>query len=283
MLAGVLLKMGGYGMVRLMIPLLPDACAQFAWLMILLSVIAVVYASLVALAQEDMKKLIAYSSVAHMGFVTAGLFTFETLGAQGAVFQMLSHGLVSAALFICVGCLQKRGNTRQIDAFEGVAPQMPMFGVFAMIFTLATIGVPGTSGFIGEVMVLMGLFQVSGMFSWMLGLSLVLGAGYSLWLYKRVFFGKTNQLVQQFRDLKKHELAALGVLGVSVLFLGIYPRPALNMIGPAVEEMQQKFRAGLKDKSKAAAHFVSYGSQGRAKIGAGEIRSQTSRSQQREW
>ena len=245
MLAGVMLKMGGYGMIRFMLPLFPAASLEYGWLITGLSIIAVVYGSLIALVQEDMKKLIAYSSIAHMGFVTAGFFTFDTLGYQGAMFQMISHGLISGALFICVGLLQARGGTRQIDAFSGVASHMPCLGVLVMIFTLATIGLPGTSGFVGEFFVLLALFKVSGVLAWLLGSALVLGAAYSLWLYKRVFLGEVNSLVSRFDDLSPREKYSLSSLAAIIVVLGLYPQFLLTVMAPSLEDVQKRFHAGL--------------------------------------
>ena len=239
MLAGLLLKMGGYGMVRFMIPLFPEVSLNYAPLIFGLSIIAVVYSSLTALVQEDMKKLIAYSSVAHMGFVTAGLFSFNIEGYQGAIFQMISHGLISGALFVCVGLLQKQGGTRNIDAFGGVVHTMPRFAVLFLFFTFATVGLPGTSGFIGEFMVLVGVFKVSGIYAWGLGLSLVLGAGYSLWLYKRVAFGLGNEKTKTFHDLNQRECCSLSLCALIILILGIYPQSVLRIIGPTFDTLYQ--------------------------------------------
>ena len=223
-LAGVLLKVGGYGFIRFSIPMLPNASEFYAPLVFVLGVIAIIYASLVALMQKDMKKLIAYSSVAHMGYVTIGLFTFKQEGIDGAIIQMLSHGLVSAALFLCIGVLYDRMHTRMIKDYGGIVSNMPNFAFIFMVFTLASIGLPGTSGFVGEFLVLIAAYEVSGYLAFTTGLGMVLGAAYMLWLYKRVVFGKLeNSNLIKITDLDRREYIIFVPIIVGVFWLGIYP------------------------------------------------------------
>ena len=223
-LAGVLLKVGGYGFIRFSIPMLPNASEFYAPLVFTLGVIAIIYASLVALMQKDMKKLIAYSSVAHMGYVTIGLFTFKQEGIDGAIIQMLSHGLVSAALFLCIGVLYDRMHTRMIKDYGGIVSNMPKFAFIFMVFTLASIGLPGTSGFVGEFLVLIAAYEVSGYLAFTTGLGMVLGAAYMLWLYKRVVFGNLeNSNLIKITDLDRREYIIFVPIIVGVFWLGIYP------------------------------------------------------------
>ena len=223
-LAGVLLKVGGYGFIRFSIPMLPNASEFYAPLVFVLGVIAIIYASLVALMQTDMKKLIAYSSVAHMGYVTIGLFSFRQEGIDGAIIQMLSHGLVSAALFLCIGVLYDRMHTRMIADYGGIVTKMPKFALIFMIFTLASIGLPGTSGFVGEVLVLIAAYKVNGYLAFATGLGMVLGAAYMLWLYKRVVFGKLENInLNEISDLDKREFVIFIPIIIGVFWLGIYP------------------------------------------------------------
>jgi len=223
-LAGVLLKVGGYGFIRFSIPMLPNASDYYAPLVFVLGVIAIIYASLVALMQKDMKKLIAYSSVAHMGYVTIGLFTFKEEGIDGAIIQMLSHGLVSAALFLCIGVLYDRMHTRMIADYGGVVKMMPKFALIFMVFMLASIGLPGTSGFVGELLVLIAAYKVSGYLAFSIGLGMILGAAYMLWLYKRVIFGDAdNKNVQSLTDIDKREYIIFIPIIIGVFWLGIYP------------------------------------------------------------
>ena len=223
-LAGVLLKVGGYGFIRFSIPMLPNASEFYAPLVFVLGVIAIIYASLVALMQKDMKKLIAYSSVAHMGYVTIGLFTFKQEGIDGAIIQMLSHGLVSAALFLCIGVLYDRMHTRMIKDYGRIVTNMPKFAFIFMIFTLASIGLPGTSGFVGEFLVLIAAYEVSGYLAFTTGLGMVLGAAYMLWLYKRVVFGKLeNSNLIKITDLDRREYIIFIPIILGVFWLGIYP------------------------------------------------------------
>jgi NADH-quinone oxidoreductase subunit M len=237
-LAGVLLKMGGYGFLRFSLPMFPDASAYFSDMVYALSIIAIVYTSLVALAQEDMKKLIAYSSVAHMGYVTLGIFTGNPQGLEGAVFQMLSHGIVSAALFLCVGVVYDRMHTREISRYGGLVHRMPKYAVVMMIFTMASVGLPGTSGFIGEFLVLAGAFLANTWVAALAATGLILGAAYMLMLYRRVIFGKLeHDDLKSISDLTWREAAIFTPLVFLVLWMGIYPASFLDGIQPAVAEV----------------------------------------------
>lgn len=237
-LAAILLKMGGYGFLRFSLPLFPEASQSFAPFVFVLSIIAVVYTSLVALAQKDMKKLIAYSSVAHMGIVTFGIFSFSLYGVQGSLFQMLSHGLVSGALFLCVGVLYDRLHTREIDAYGGVVHKMPTFAVLYSIFTLASVGLPGTTGFVGEILVLLSAFKINGWMAFGLGTGMILGAAYALWLYRRLIFGAiANNAVSTFKDLNWIEKSVLIPVAAAVLLFGVYPKPILAVSEPAVQKI----------------------------------------------
>jgi NADH-quinone oxidoreductase subunit M len=223
-LAGVLLKLGGYGFLRFSLPMFPEASGQLAWLIFALSAVAVIYTSLVALVQADMKKLIAYSSVAHMAIVTIGLFAFNRQGIEGAMIVMLSHGLVSAALFLCVGVIYDRLHTREIAAYGGVASVMPTFAVFFLLFTMATIGLPGTSGFVGEFLSLLGSYQVSTWTALLCTTGIILGAAYSLYLYRRVAYGEIkSDAVRAMPDLSRRELWLLAPIAGVVLWMGVYP------------------------------------------------------------
>ena len=234
-LAGILLKMGAYGFLRFSLPMLPDASHYFAPMMYALSVIAIIYTSLVALVQEDMKKLIAYSSVAHMGYVTLGIFSFTQQGIEGAIFQMISHGLVSGALFLCVGVLYDRMHTKAIDAYGGVTNVMPGFAFVFMLFTMASVGLPATSGFVGELLVLVGAFQASQWATLGAATGLILGAAYMLWLYRRVMYGPVaNHEVEQLRDLNPREWLLFVPLMVFVILLGVYPKPVFSLINAPV-------------------------------------------------
>ena len=237
-LAGVLLKLGGYGFIRFSLPMLPDATSYFTPLIFVLSIIAIIYTSLVALVQKDMKKLIAYSSVAHMGFVTIGLFSLTTQGVEGALIIMLSHGLVSAALFLSVGVLYDRIHSRLIDDYGGLVHSMPFYSFSFMVFTLAAIGLPGTSGFVGEILVLMGIFSVSTWTALFASLGVLLGAAYMLWLYKRIIFGELrNERVKLILDLNVREKCIFIPIIFGVLFIGIYPSPLLNTMHLSVERL----------------------------------------------
>ncbi|MFA7595906.1 MAG: NADH-quinone oxidoreductase subunit M [Novosphingobium sp.] len=228
LLAGVLLKMGGYGFIRFSLPMFPEASAQFAWLIFVLSMVAVVYTSLVALVQDDMKKLIAYSSVAHMGIVTIGLFAFNVQGLEGAMIVMLSHGLVAGALFLCVGIIYDRLHTREIDRYGGISINMPRYALFFLLFTMASIGLPGTSGFVGEFLSLAGIYQVSSWVALVCTTGIILGAAYMLYLYRRVAFGEQkNADAAAMPDVDKRELLMLVPIAAAVLWMGVYPESFL--------------------------------------------------------
>jgi NADH-quinone oxidoreductase subunit M len=247
-LAGVLLKMGGYGFLRFSIPILPEASAYFTPLMYTLSVVAIIYTSLVALAQEDMKKLIAYSSIAHMGFVTIGMFTLKQQGVEGSVFQMLSHGVVSGALFLCVGVVYDRLHTREIARYGGLVQNMPRYAVVFMLMMLASVGLPGTSGFVGEFLILIGTFQDNTWVAFLATIGIILGAAYMLWLYRRVVFGKiTRDDVRGMLDLSPREVAIFAPLVLVVLWMGIYPNSFLNVISVSVEALIQNYQTALTD------------------------------------
>ncbi|MGI9484594.1 MAG: NADH-quinone oxidoreductase subunit M [Geminicoccaceae bacterium] len=237
-LAGVLLKLGGYGFLRFSLPMLPEATAYFTPLIYTLSIVAVIYTSLVALMQTDMKKLIAYSSVAHMGIVTIGIFTLNPLGIQGSIIQMLSHGLVSAALFMCVGVVYDRLHSREIDYYGGLVQRMPGYALVFMLFMLASVGLPGTSGFVGEILVLIGVFQVNQWVALFAATGMVLGAAYMLWLYRRVVFGDlTKEHLLMIRDLRPHEIASFAPLIILVLLMGIYPSLFLDPMAASVDHL----------------------------------------------
>ena len=233
-LAGVLLKMGGYGFLRFSLPMLPDASLYFAPFVLWLSVIAIIYTSLVALVQEDMKKLIAYSSVAHMGFVTLGIFSFTQQGIEGAVFQMISHGVISAALFLCVGVVYDRLHTREIGRYGGIVKNMPAYATVFMIFMLGSVGLPGTSGFVGEFLSLLGAFKANTLVAFFATTGVVLGAAYMLVLYRRVVFGpQDNKDAAEMKDLNPLEKGILAPLVFLVLYLGIFPTVVLDKLAPA--------------------------------------------------
>jgi NADH-quinone oxidoreductase subunit M len=237
-LAAILLKLGAYGFVRFTLPILPDASRELSWMMIALSLTAVAYIGLVALVQEDMKRLIAYSSISHMGFVTLGFFVFNSYGVEGALVQMISHGFVSAAMFLCVGVLYDRMHTRMISDYGGVVNRMPKFAALMMLFAMANCGLPATSGFVGEFMVIMGAMKASFWLAFVAGTTLILGAAYTLWMYKRVMFGAVaNEHVAALTDLNGREFLVLGVLAAVVLFMGIYPLPFTEVMHASVNEL----------------------------------------------
>jgi NADH-quinone oxidoreductase subunit M len=259
-LAGVLLKMGGYGFLRFSLPMMPLASDFFTPLIFTLSVIAVVYTSLVALAQEDMKKLIAYSSVAHMGFVTIGIFTFNVQGIEGAIFQMLSHGIVSAALFLCVGVVYDRMHSRLIATYGGLVHRMPVYAAVFMVFMLASVGLPGTSGFVGEILVLVGAFQANTWVAALAAIGVILGAAYMLWLYRRVVFGElTKENLKSILDLDKREIAIFAPLVLAVLWMGIYPSSFLDAISVSAQNLADNYAAALKAAASPAAQAVAAG------------------------
>lgn len=250
-LAGVLLKMGGYGFLRFSIPMLPEATEFFTPLVFWLSVIAIIYTSLIALVQEDMKKLIAYSSVAHMGFVTLGLFTLTHQGVEGAIFQMLSHGLISAALFLCVGVVYDRLHTREIGRYGGIVKNMPRYATVFMILMLGSVGLPGTSGFVGEFLVLVGTFQVDTTVAFFATTGLILGATYMLVLYRRIVFGpQDNKDAAAMPDLSKREMFTLAPLVALVIWLGVFPSGITNVTSPAVDRLVTQYEQAL-EKAKA--------------------------------
>jgi NADH-quinone oxidoreductase subunit M len=245
-LAGVLLKMGGYGFLRFSVPMLPLASAHFAPLMYALSIVAVVYTSLVALAQADMKKLIAYSSVAHMGVVTIGIFTFNIQGLSGAMFQMLSHGIVASALFLCVGVVYDRIHSREIARYGGLAERMPAYALVFMLFTLASMGLPGTSGFIGEFLVLLGAFRVSFWLALLGSLGMILGTVYMLYLYRRVIFGRlTREDLRTILDLSPREIAVFAPLVILTLWMGVHPTSFSGFWNATVGTMVEHHQAAL--------------------------------------
>jgi NADH-quinone oxidoreductase subunit M len=252
-LAAIMLKMGGYGLLRFSLPMTPDASRELDWLIVSLSLIAIVYIAFVALVQQDMKKLIAYSSIAHMGFVTLGAFIVFYIvaatgsakgainGLDGAVVQMISHGLISGALFLCIGVMYDRLHTRDISAYGGVINVMPKFAAFMVLFALANSGLPGTSGFIGEFLVILASFKASFWFALLAASILVMGAAYNLWLVKRVIFGPVaNEQVAKMQDLNAREFLVLGVLAFAVLLLGVWPAPLLNMMEASVQHLLQQ-------------------------------------------
>ena len=240
-LAAIMLKMGAYGFLRFSLPILPDASHKLAWIMIALSLIAIVYIGLVALVQQDMKKLIAYSSIAHMGFVTLGFFVFNAQGVEGGIAQMISHGFVSGALFLCVGVLYDRMHSRMIGDYGGVANRMPVFAAFMMLFAMANAGLPGTSGFVGEFLVILGAFQANFWYAALAATTLIFGAAYTLWMYKRVIFGEVaNAAVEKLTDVSPREALVLGLLAVPVLVMGLWPYPFLDVMHVSVQHLLEQ-------------------------------------------
>jgi NADH-quinone oxidoreductase subunit M len=243
-LAAITLKIGGYGFLRFNLPIAPDASHLLDGFMITLSLIAVVYIGLVALVQSDMKKLIAYSSISHMGFVTLGTFVFTSDGMMGAILQMISHGFVSAALFLCVGVLYDRMHSREISDYGGVANRMPVFAAFFVLFAMANSGLPATSGFVGEFMVILGTMKVSFWYTFLAATTLIFGAAYTLWMVKRVVYGEVaNDHVAALKDVNKRELTFLAVLAVAVLAMGIYPKPLAEVMNPSIQALQHHVKA----------------------------------------
>ncbi len=254
-LAGILLKMGGYGFLRFSLPMFPVASADLAPLIFTLSVVAIVYTSLVALAQQDIKKLIAYSSVAHMGFVTMGIFTFGQQGIDGAIFQMLSHGIVSAALFLCVGIIYDRMHTREIAAYGGLAERMPIYAVVFMVFTMANVGLPGTSGFVGEFLTLLGAFGANTWVAFFATTGVILSAGYALYLYRRVVFGALEKAsLKAIPDMNAREIAIMAPLVILTILFGFYPAILLDVMAVSVKELVSNFEAATAaaEASRAA-------------------------------
>ncbi len=249
LLAAILLKMAGYGFIRFSLGLFPDASEVFTPLIYALSVIAIIFTSFIALMQEDMKKLIAYSSVAHMGFVTLGIFTLQQQGIEGSIIQMISHGLVSAALFLCVGVVYDRMHSRLINTYGGIVSIIPKYSVLFMLFTLAALGLPGTSGFVGEFLILMAAFKDNFLVAVIASFGVIIGAAYMLWLYKRVVFGKLiNNDLKQMIDLNKSELFILSCLGVPTLFFGFYPDPLINTIEVSISDLIEMYNYKLVSK-----------------------------------
>ena len=237
-LAAILLKLGGYGFLRFSLPIAPDASQYLATMMIVLSLVAVVYIGLIALMQADMKKLIAYSSVAHMGFVTLGFFLFNAYGIEGAMVQMISHGFISGAMFLCVGVLYDRLHSRQIADYGGVVNKMPAFAAFFMLFAMANAGLPGTSGFVGEFMVIMSAVQVNFWYAFLAATTLIFGAAYTLWMYKRVIFGAVaSPAVESLKDISKREFVLLTILAISVLWIGVHPFPVTEVMHTTVNQL----------------------------------------------
>ena len=241
-LAAIALKLGGYSFLRFAMPIAPDAAHHLSGYMIALSLIAIVYIALVALVQKDMKKLISYSSISHMGFVTLGFFIFNNLGLEGAIVQMMSHGFISAAMFLCVGVLYDRVHSRQIESYGGVANTMPAFAAFAVFFAMSNAGLPGTSGFVGEFMVILGAIQSNFWYAFLASFTLIFGAAYTLWMVKRVFYGEiANEQVAALKDLNKREFLILAILATMVLALGVYPQPLTDMTNATVTQLLSQF------------------------------------------
>jgi len=273
-LAGVLLKLGGYGFIRFSLPMFPDASAQLAWLVFALSMVAVVYTSLVALVQHDMKKLIAYSSVAHMALVTAGLFAFNVQGIEGAMMIMLGHGLVSGALFLCVGVIYDRLHTREINRYGGLSINMPYYALFFLLFTMASVGLPGTSNFIGEFLALAGIYQASTWVAFVCTTGIILGAGYMLYLYRRVAFGdQKNADAAAMLDLDKREWAMLAPIAAAVLWMGVYPESFLAPMRQDVATLDARLAAAAPEGDsqlapgparETAANYIEYDGHGKA-------------------
>jgi NADH-quinone oxidoreductase subunit M len=233
-----MLKLGAYGFLRFSLPIAPDAAREFDWFVITLSLVAVLYIGLVALVQQDMKKLVAYSSIAHMGFVTLGFFMFNELGVAGGIVQMISHGFVSGAMFLCIGVLYDRVHSRDIASYGGVANTMPVFTAFAVLFAMANCGLPGTAGFVGEWMVILGAVQYNFWIGLLAATTLVFGAAYTLWMVKRVYFGDVaNGDVKALTDINGREFLMLAILAVAVLWMGLYPKPVTDAMNPAVTEL----------------------------------------------
>jgi NADH-quinone oxidoreductase subunit M len=246
-LAGVLLKMGGYGFLRFSIPMFPEGSEYFAPLVFALSVIAIIYTSLVALVQKDMKKLIAYSSVAHMGFITIGIFTFTQQGLEGGILQMISHGIVSGALFLCVGVVYDRLHTREISRYGGLVNRMPRYALIFLIFTMATIGLPGTSGFVGEFLILVGAYQVSTTVAFFATIGVILGAAYSLWLYRRVVFGElVKDDLKNIMDVGRREILIFAPLILVAFWIGIYPEPFLDVMHASVINLMDQHETAMQ-------------------------------------
>jgi NADH-quinone oxidoreductase subunit M len=244
-LAAIMLKLGAYGFLRFSMPIAPDAAHEYAWLMIGLSIIAVIYVGLVAMVQQDMKKLVAYSSVAHMGFVTLGFFIFNDLGVEGGLIQMIAHGFVSGAMFLCIGVLYDRVHSRQIASYGGVVNTMPNFTAFALLFCMANCGLPATAGFVGEWMVILGTVKANFWLGLMAASALIWGAAYTLWMFKRVYLGPVaNDDVKQLTDINSREFLMLGLLAIAVLWMGVFPKPFTDVMNASVAEFLKHMAAG---------------------------------------
>jgi NADH-quinone oxidoreductase subunit M len=255
LLAAVLLKMGGYGFLRFSLPMFPAGAAEMTTIILWMSAIAIVYTSLVALVQTDMKKLIAYSSVAHMGYVTMGIFAANQQGVDGAIFQMISHGFISGALFLCVGVIYDRMHTREIGAYGGLVTRMPAYALVFMFFTMANVGLPGTSGFVGEFLTLMGIFQVNTWVAVVATSGVILSAAYALWLYRRVTFGAlTKEALKSITDMSWRERAIFAPLIIMTLLLGVYPAAVTDLIGPSVAALVTDYAASVPQLAEAATH-----------------------------
>jgi NADH-quinone oxidoreductase subunit M len=253
-LAGVLLKLGGYGFIRFSLAMFPLASDYFAPFVFTLSVIAIIYTSLVAMMQDDIKKLIAYSSVAHMGYVTMGIFAANAQGLQGAIFQMLSHGIVSGALFLCVGVVYDRLHTREISAYGGLVNNMPKYAVAFMLFTMANVGLPGTSGFVGEFMTLLGVFRANTWVALFATTGVILSAAYALWLYRRVIFGALEkESLKSLLDLSGREKLLLYPLGILTIFFGVYPSPVFDVTAASVDALLNQYSAALQAAQQSVA------------------------------
>ena len=253
-LAGILLKMGGYGFIRISLPMLPVASQEFAPFVFALSVIAIIFTSLTAMMQTDIKKLIAYSSVAHMGFVTLGLFTLNEQGIQGALFLMISHGIVSGALFLCVGVVYDRMHTREIAAYGGLVKRMPLYAVAMLIFTMANVGLPGTSGFVGEFLAMLGAFKANPNVAFFSTFGIILSAAYALWLYARVIYGKLEKPnLQGILDLDTREKIILAPLVVLTIYYGVHPAPVLDVFAPSTDALMASIKTALSNTQTAAA------------------------------
>ena len=258
-LAAILLKMGGYGFLRFSLPMFPVASDIMAPLVLWMSVIAIIYTSLVAMVQEDMKKLIAYSSVAHMGYVTMGIFAANQQGVDGAIFQMISHGFVSGALFLCVGVIYDRMHTREIDAYGGLVNRMPAYAAVFMLFTMANVGLPGTSGFVGEFLTLMGVFHVNTLIGLLAATGVILSAAYALWLYRRVVFGDLiKESLKSITDMTVREKAIFAPLVVMTILLGVYPSLVTDIIGPSVEALLSNYHTSVAEFAPATALAASH-------------------------
>jgi len=237
-LAAIMLKLGAYGFLRFSMPIAPDAAHEWAWLIIDLSVIAVIYVGLVAMVQQDMKKLVAYSSVAHMGFVTLGFFIFNDLGVSGGLVQMIAHGFVSGAMFLSIGVLYDRMHSREIASYGGVVNTMPKFTAFALLFAMANCGLPGTAGFVGEWMVILGAVKANFWLGFAAATALIFGAAYTLWMFKRVYLGPvTNDQVKDLKDLNAREFLVMSLLAIAVLWMGVYPKPFTDVMDASVVDL----------------------------------------------